>query len=68
MPRNGALIPAGSRSRVCLEGAVIDVGPIQSSRCPDSRIAQARLLVLPTLVAEAGAYAERGPRPLAWCY
>ena len=35
-----------------LEGAVIDVGPIQSSRCPDSRIAQARLLVLPTPVAE----------------
>jgi hypothetical protein len=33
-----------------------------------SRIAQARLLVLPTPVAEARAYAERGPAPRAWCF
>jgi hypothetical protein len=33
-----------------------------------SRIAQARLLVLPTPVAEARAYAERRPRARAWCF
>jgi hypothetical protein len=32
-----------------------------------SRIAQARLLVLPTPVADARAYAERASRTRAWC-
>ena len=33
-----------------------------------SRNAQARLLLLLTPVAEERAYAERGPRPRAWCF
>jgi hypothetical protein len=34
-------VERGSRSCFCLGGAVIDVSPIQSSRCPDSRKAGA---------------------------
>jgi hypothetical protein len=44
--------------RPCLQAAVLDDGPNEPSRCPDSRIAQARALRAHHAAAEARAYTD----------